>query len=147
MEHTPTAGPLGACKDDDPFDEDKFSFRYVSAIGQLMYLIHTRCDIQFAVHQCARFTRHPKCTHGITVQQIVHYLCSTKDQGLDYKTCQGPIKFDNYVADFTGLFGYEDDQDPSSAKSRSGYIFTLGGNPIHWKSKQQSTIELDFHLE
>ena len=108
-----------------------------------MYLIHTRCDIQFAVHQCARFTHQPKRTHGLAERRIVRYLRSTKDQGLDYKTCQGPIEFENYVdADFAGLYGYEDDQDPSSAKSRSGYVFTLGGNPIHWKSKLQSTIAL-----
>ena len=117
-EHTPAAGPLGACKDDDPFDENKFGFSYPSATGQLMYLINTRCDIQFAVHQCARFSHQPKRAHGMAVRRIVHYLHSMKDQGLDFKVCQGPITFDDYVdADFAGLFGYEDNQDPSSAKS------------------------------
>jgi hypothetical protein len=53
------------------------------------------------------------------------------------------VEFDCYVdADFCGLYGHEDPQDPSSVKSRTGYVFTLGGNPVHWASKLQSTISL-----
>ena len=41
-------------------------------------------------------------------------------------------------ADFAGLWNKEDPQDPVSARSRTGYVVTLGGNPILWKSKLQT---------
>jgi hypothetical protein len=45
-------------------------------------------------------------------------------------------------ADFAGLYGYEDEQDPISVKSRTGFIITLHGFPIIWSSKLQSEITL-----
>ena len=142
-EHTPAGKPLGACKDDDDFDEKKFGFSYPSAVGMLMYLVNTRPDIQLAVHQCARFTHAPKAIHGKALRRIARYLHGTMEEGLRLKTTSGPVRFDCYVdADFAGLYGYEDVQDPICVKSRTGYVFTLGGNPIHWVSKLQSTIAL-----
>jgi len=142
-DHTPASGLLGANKDDDPFDEDEFGFSFASAIGMMMYLIHTRIDIQVAVHQCARFTHTPKRSHGVALRRIARYLRTTKGEGLDFIVCDGPVTFDNYVdSDFAGLFDVEDPQDASSAKSRTGYVFTLGGNPVHWVSRLQATIAL-----
>ena len=143
QELTPATKPLGACKDDEAFDEAKFGFSYPSAVGMLMYLVNTRPDCQFAVHQCARFTHSPKATHGKAIRRIARYLHDTMDEGLVLKTTEGPMRFDCYVdADFAGMYGFEDPQDPNSAKSRTGYVFTLGDNPIHWVSKLQSTIAL-----
>ena len=45
-------------------------------------------------------------------------------------------------ADFAGLYGYEDDQDPVSVKSRTGFTLTLFGCPIIWQSKLQTDITL-----
>eukprot|EP00957_Ditylum_brightwellii_P151659 11549097-Ditylum_brightwellii.AAC.1 len=50
---------------------------------------------------------------------------------------------------FSGLWGHEDDQDPSSVKIRTGLILTLGGTPILWISKLQteiacSTMEVEY---
>jgi hypothetical protein len=53
------------------------------------------------------------------------------------------LTLDCYVdADFAGLCGYTDDQDPVCVKSRSGYVMTLGGCPIHWTSRLQQEIAL-----
>ena len=53
------------------------------------------------------------------------------------------ITLDLYVdADFAGLWSYEDPHDPSSVRSRTGYVITLGGVPIIWKSKLQEQIAL-----
>ena len=38
--------------------------------------------------------------------------------------------------------GYEDDQDPVSVKSRTGFVLTLFGCPIIWSSKLQGEITL-----
>ena len=45
-------------------------------------------------------------------------------------------------ADFAGLWGFEDPEDPVSVRSRTGSIITLGGAPIVWKSKLQTETAL-----
>ena len=40
------------------------------------------------------------------------------------------------------LWNYEDDQDPVCVRSRTGYVMSLGGAPIHWVSKLQTEIAL-----
>ena len=53
------------------------------------------------------------------------------------------LSLDCYVdADFAGLWSYEDDQDHVCVKSRTGYVMTLGGSPVHWASKLQTLISL-----
>jgi hypothetical protein len=48
---------------------------------------------------------------------------------------------DCYIdADFASLYGKEDPQDPACVHSRTGYIITLGDNPVVWSSKLQSEI-------
>ncbi len=50
---------------------------------------------------------------------------------------------DCYVdSDYAGLFGYEDDQDPVSGKSRTVFTLTLVGWPLLWSSKLQTDIAL-----
>ena len=45
-------------------------------------------------------------------------------------------------ADFAGLWGYEDKQDPVCVWSRTGYVVTFGGCPVLWVSKLQTEIAL-----
>ena len=53
------------------------------------------------------------------------------------------LKVNCYIdADFTGLWGAEDPQDPICAKSRTGYVITLANCPLHWVSKFQTEIAL-----
>ena len=62
--------------------------------------------------------------------------------GLSYRKTD-KLNLDLYVdADYAGLWTYEDDQDPICVKSRTGYVITLGGCPIHWVSKLQTEIAL-----
>jgi hypothetical protein len=42
--------------------------------------------------------------------------------------------------DFAGLWGYEDCNDPSCVKSRTGYVINIANCPVIWKSKLQSCI-------
>ena len=64
----------------------------------------------------------------------------TKGLVLQPSTTMG---IDCYVdADFAGLWGFEDPQDPSSARSRTGYLLCFAGCPIVWTSKLQSDIAL-----
>jgi hypothetical protein len=45
-------------------------------------------------------------------------------------------------ADFAGLYNREPDSNLTSAKSRLGYIISLGGVPLVWRSQLQSEISL-----
>ena len=42
--------------------------------------------------------------------------------------------------DFSGLYGFEDSNDPICAHSRTGYVIMLGGMPVMWQSKLQPVI-------
>jgi hypothetical protein len=120
-------------------------WEYASAVGMLMYLAgNAHPEIQFAVHQCARFTHSPRQSHTQAVKRIAHYLKGIldNDQGLMFKRTDD-LTLDCFVdADFAGLWSYEDDQDPVCVRSRTGYVMTLGGCPIHWTSKLQEIIAL-----
>ena len=109
----------------------------------LLYLSsNTRPDIQFAVHQVARFSHSPRKSHGQAVKRIIRYLIHTRDKGILF-TPDLTEGLNCYVdADFAGLYGYEDDQDPVSVKSRTGFTLTLFGCPIIWQSKLQTDITL-----
>jgi hypothetical protein len=136
---TPAAQePLGSDKDGAPFTEE---WSYPAAVGMLLYLSsNTRPDIQFAVHQAARFSHSPKHSHGQAVKRIARYLLQTSKRGLEFvpKPEEG---LDCWVdADFCGLHGYEDEQDPVSVRSRTGFVLTLCGCPILWSSKLQTDI-------
>jgi hypothetical protein len=117
--------PLGTDPNGEPFNEE---WNYAAAIGMLLYISsNTRPDIQFAVHQAARFTHSPPKSHGQAVKRIVRYLAGTSDKGTNFipDLKQG---LDCYVdADFAGLYGYEDHQDPISVKSQTGFTSTLLG--------------------
>ena len=138
---TPAATtPLGLDLDGQPFDED---WDYPVIIGMLMYLAqNSRPDIAYAVHQCARFTHSPKHSHAVAVKRILRYLNSTKTKGMTLRPNQSLI-IDCYVdADFAGLWNVEHDQDPLCVKSRSGFLITFMGCPLHWVSKLQTQIAL-----
>lgn len=132
--------PLGTDPNGEPVTG---KFDYASAVGMLMYLCsNTRPDIQYAVHQCARFTHFPKKTHEDAITRICRYLQGTKEQGMRFKP-DGELKLDCYVdADFAGLYNAEDSQDPVCVKSRTGYCLTLGSCPLIWVSKLQTEVAL-----
>ncbi len=139
--HTPALQAcLGIDPDGEPMDE---FWNYRSIVGMLLYLsTNTRPDITFAVSQVARFNHSPKKSHASAIKTIVRYLHRTADKGT-IVTPTGDLSLDCYVdADFAGLHGRDPDHSNTSAKSRTGYIITLGGCPILWKSQLQTEISL-----
>jgi hypothetical protein len=66
---------------------------------------------------------------------IIQYLACTSDKGTIAKLT-GSLLIDCYVnADFASLFSKDPDASRSSAKSHLGYVITLGGLPLIWKSQ------------
>jgi hypothetical protein len=127
--------------DGKPFDEQ---WNYRSVIGKLNFLEKsTRPEIAYAVHQCARFASNPKQSHASAVKYLCRYLMATKDKGLILLP-DATKSFEVHVdCDFAGNWIKEDAMDdPSTAKSRTGYIVSYGGCPVIWASKLQTEVVL-----
>jgi hypothetical protein len=134
------ASPLPKDADGEPASG---TFNYAAVVGMLLYLSgHSRPDIAFAVHQCARYTFKPTRRHELALVRIGRYLKGTLDKGLIMKPCMEP-RIDCFPdADFAGLYGHEDSQDPHCARSRTGYIILAFNCPVLWRSKLQTEIAL-----
>ena len=95
-----------------------------------------------AVHQAARFCIDPKLSHERAIYRIGKYILGTKDKGIVIK----PNKdkgLECYVdADFAGGWNAADADEACSVYSRTGYVITYAGCPIHWISKLQSEVAL-----
>ena len=109
----------------------------------ILYLAsNTRPNISFAVHQCARFTHNTKVSHETAAKRIYSYLQGTKDNGMVFNPSKKFV-VDFYAdADFSGLWGHEDPQDPIFARSRTGFVVTFANCPLLWVSKLQTDIAL-----
>ena len=147
IDHLPnkrTPAQLGVLSTDPEGDPPNAHFNYASVLGMLGYLqANSRPDITFAVSQCARFSHSPKRSHEQALERIGQYLKGTKNKGLIYrpKTLDDIFTTDVYVdADFAGGWGYEDPNDPTSVKSRTGFIIEVMGCPVQWMSKLQTNI-------
>ena len=135
--HTPCLkAPLHKDVDGDPCSE---SFAYASIVGMLLYLSgHSRPDIAYSVSQVARFTFCPKRSHEAGMKMIGRYLLGTRNKGLTINPTRA-LKIDAYPdADFAGLYGHEDSSDPICVCSRTGFIITVAGCPVVWRSQLQS---------
>ncbi|GAB2268687.1 hypothetical protein Dimus_038729 [Dionaea muscipula] len=109
--------------------EEMRAVPYTSAVGSLMYvMLCTRPDICFAVGMVSRFQSNPGKEHWTVVKHILKYLKRTRDYVLVYQ------------ADSLIPCGYTDldfISDKDARKSASGYVFTLGGGAISWRSIKQ----------
>ena len=133
--------PLGTDRDGPAFQQE--AWEYASVVGMLLYLTQTRPDIQYAVHQVARFAHCPWDSHSKAIYRILRYLKGTADQGIEFVPEPGSLQFDCFVdADFAGLFNVENAHDPICSKSRTGYSIMLGKCPVVWVSKLQHETAL-----
>ena len=129
---------LAAGKNKPPHKAD---WEYRRIIGKLNFLEKScRPEIACAVHQAARFSADPRSNHSEAVKKIVRYLKGNPDQGIIYKP--NDHSFDVYAdADFCGLWDKTiAEEDPTTAKSRTGYLVMYAGCPIIWASQLQPEI-------
>ncbi|MEL7341022.1 MAG: Ty1/Copia family ribonuclease HI, partial [Bacteroidota bacterium] len=88
-------------------------------------------------------------SHASAVQTILRYLQGTKLKGIVIRP-DGTFNLVLWVdADFAGLFGAEKGNNINVARSRMGYVITLGGVPLTWRSQLMpdvclSTLEAEY---
>ncbi|KAF5954555.1 hypothetical protein HYC85_007411 [Camellia sinensis] len=106
-----------------------------------MYLMNcTRPDIAYAVSKLSRYTSNPGVEHWKAIIRVLRYLRFTRNIGLNYT---------RYPAVLEGYCDANWISDTRDSKSTSGYVFTLGGADVSWKSSKQtciarSTMESEF---
>ncbi|KAJ9539037.1 hypothetical protein OSB04_031770 [Centaurea solstitialis] len=100
-------------------DQDKMkTVPYASAIGSIMYaMLCTRPDVAYSV----------------AVKNILKYLRRTKEMFLVFGGSEDEISVTGYSD-----ASFQTDRD--DFRSQSGYVFTLNGGAISWKSSKQDTI-------
>ncbi|KAJ9526423.1 hypothetical protein QJQ45_009890 [Haematococcus lacustris] len=106
---------------------------YRELVGALLYASTcTRPDIALAVSQLTRFMQAPTADHERAAHGVLRYLKRTATDGLVYRGgSQG------------GLLGYCDSDyasDQVSYRSTTGYVFSLSGAAVSWRSKLQTTV-------
>ncbi|KAJ9552277.1 hypothetical protein OSB04_016322 [Centaurea solstitialis] len=116
-------------------DQDKMkSVPYASAIGSIMYaMLCTRPDVAYSVSVTSRYQQIPGEPHWVAVKNILKYLRRTKEMFLVFGGSEDEIS----------VIGYSDasfQTDRDDFRSQSGYVFTLNGGAISWKSSKQDTI-------
>ena len=102
---------------------------YASAIGSIMYaMISTRPDVSYALSVISRYQSDPGEGHWTAVKNILKYLRRTKDVFLIYGGEEELV-----VTGYTDA-SFQTDKDDS--KSQSGYVFTMNGGAVSWKSSK-----------
>jgi hypothetical protein len=106
---------------------------YASAIGSIMYvMISTRPDVSYALSATSRYQSDPGESHWTKVKNILKYFRRTKDVFLVYGGEE-----ELTVTGYTDA-SFQIDKDES--KSQLGFMFTLNGGAISWKSSKQDTV-------
>ncbi|XP_074317943.1 secreted RxLR effector protein 161-like [Silene latifolia] len=109
---TPYDASISLCKNlGDSVSQEE----YARIIGSVMFLMNcTRPDIAYAVSRLSRYTHNPNAEHWNALRRLLKYLKGTIDLCLHYGN--------------------------DEIHSTSGYVFTLGGGAISWKSAKQTCI-------
>lgn len=112
------------------------SYNYRSIIGKLNFLEKgTRPDISYAVHQLARFSSDPKIQHGEVLEHLGRYLFHTRNDGLILSPQENKMMEVYADADFSGNWNpLTEESDPSTTKSRTGFIILYAKCPLTWTS-------------
>jgi hypothetical protein len=110
--------------------------RYCELVGCLIYLAcGTRPDISYAVHSLTRFMHSPTEQHWKAAVHVLRYLVGTVSHGITYGGAGRP----NAAAGLQVFCDADHAGDTTAYKSTTGYVCTLGGGAISWRSKLQTT--------
>ena len=106
---------------------------YASADGSLEYAqVCTRPDLAFITGVLGRYQSKPGMEHCKMIKKALRYAQGTKDPMLTYKRSDS-LEIRGYLdADYAG--------DKDDRKSTTGYVFTLAGGAISWRSAKQSIV-------
>ncbi|KAL0309192.1 UNVERIFIED_CONTAM: Retrovirus-related Pol polyprotein from transposon TNT 1-94 [Sesamum radiatum] len=114
---------------------------YAKIIESVMFLMnYTRPDIAYAVSRLSRYTHKSNKEHWDALRRLLKYLKCIINLCLYLNKHRGVLE---------GFCDANWVTDKDEVSSTSGYVFTLGGGAISWKSAKQtyiarSTMESEF---
>jgi hypothetical protein len=107
----------------------KDHLRYSQIVGSLMYLSSaTHPDISFVVSKMSRFSANSGNDHWCGIDCVMRYLKGTMSHGIHYSVYPSVLEVysdSNWITNADEM------------KATSGYIFTLGGGIVSWRSCKQ----------
>jgi hypothetical protein len=107
---------------------------YRQLVGSLLYLTHTCLDLSFVIGLVSRYMQTPHGSHWKAAKRILRYVGGTFQLEIHYSSRGTPL-----------LVGFTDSnwvRDLDDQKSTSGYVFSLGSEPITWACKKQQAMAL-----
>ena len=106
---------------------------YRQIVGSLMFLaVSTRPDICYSVKELSRHLTHPVQTHIQAAKRVMRYLKKTVNFALVYTRAAEATLWGSADADWGG--------ETNTAKSTTGYTFSLGSGSVSWKAGTQAIV-------
>jgi hypothetical protein len=113
-------------------NDTRDQLRYSQIVGSLMYLASaTRLDISFAVSKLSRYMFNPGDDHWHALERVLRYLKGTMSYGIHYSGHPAVLEGysdANWISDIDQIY------------ATSGYVFTLGGGTVSWRSCKQTIL-------
>ena len=121
-------------------------------------ILRTHPDLAYPISTLSKFCTNPSYEHASAAQYIFCYLQKTTNVGITLGGIENDKESSNIEAieralkdsntgtlgkGLNGILGFTDLDwagDIDSQKSTSGYVFTLYGGAIFWKSRKQNVI-------
>ena len=130
-ELTPMDPNVRLTKRDSPEVVDpRLHRRMRSIVGCLSYLVNmTRPDLAFTYSQLSKFVQSPGPVHLAAAERALAYLRGTYNEGITY--CNPVEERRNKL---TGWVDSDFAADPDTRKSMTGYLFSLNGGAVSWRS-------------
>jgi hypothetical protein len=116
--------------------EDMFKVLYASAVVCLMYaMVCTKLDLAHAVSVVSKYMENSGRQHWDAVKWIFRYLKGITNYNITFVRQKSDLSIVGYVdANYAG--------DLDDRRSTMGYVFTLAGGPICWRSMIQSMVTM-----
>jgi hypothetical protein len=109
---------------------------YLTHVGKLLYMLNTRPDCSFAVHQITQHNIRNGQSHFNAIKHVYRYLVGTASQPL-------LLKGANTLDDLHIVVYSDASWAPGpDRKSTSGWIVFVNDQPVSWGSRKQSIIAM-----
>jgi hypothetical protein len=120
--------PLNILKEEDtsPLLSKEDTTMYTSLLGKFAYLIHTRPDLAYTYSFLGTYSARPTEKAYRLLYRACQYAKQTASRSIVYKVC--------HTVDFVLDALCDASMGSHNHDAQSGYIFTLNGAPILWRS-------------
>lgn len=126
----------------DEFSKTGQNFR--QAVGCLNYLVQcTRPDLAFSASQLSQHLERPGMEHWSAFKRVLRYLKQTSQYCITYRGSSTNSLSGNLTHQLPGAYADADwAGDKVTRRSTSGYVFTMFGGAVSWRSKKQAVVSL-----